>query len=132
MNTKDLAKRWFAHIDAKDFAALKGMLDPKHAFKNPMTPAPTDSEGHLGMIHMMTSALKGEHVLDRMVAEGDYVAVSGRWRGAHTGEFNGIPATGNKVEFTFVDVLHFENGKLTDEHMEMSPMAIMAQIGAKG
>jgi predicted ester cyclase len=132
MDTKELAQRWFAHIDAKDLAALKGLLDPRHSFKNPMTPAPVGGEEHLGMIRMMTSALEGEHILDRLVAEGGYVAVSGRWRGSHTGEFNGIPATGNQVEFTFVDVLHFENGKLTDEHMEMNPMAIMAQIGAKG
>jgi predicted ester cyclase len=132
MNPKDLAKRWYAHIDAKELAALKGLLDPKHSFRNPMTPAPVGAEEHLGMMQMMTSALKGEHILDRVVAEGGYVAVSGRWHGTHVGEFNGVPATGNKVEFTFMDMLHIENGKITDEHLEMNPMAIMAQIGAKG
>ena len=132
MNPKDFARRWFAHIDARDFAALKGLLDPRHSFRNPMTPAPVGVEEHLGMLESMTTALQGAHVLDRLVVEGDYVAVSGRWQGRHVGEFNGIPATGNKVEFTFMDMLHFENGKLTDEHLEMNPMAILGQIGAKG
>ena len=132
MTNKELAKKWYGLIDAKDLAGLQGLLDPRHRFQNPMTPAPVGVDEHIGMMQMMTSALKGGHVLEKLLAEGDYVTVGGRWKGTHVGEFNGIPATGNRVEFTFIDILHFENGKLTDEHLEMNPMAIMAQIGAKG
>lgn len=50
--------------------------------------------------------------------------------GTHTGEFNGIAATGNTVEFTFVDILHVVNGKVVKEHFELNPMTFMQQIGA--
>jgi predicted ester cyclase len=130
MTTKDLATQWFTLIDKKDFTGLKNLAGATHKFNNPMTPSPVGTDEHLGMIQMMTGALQGSHILDKVIAEGDYAAVSGRFRGKHVGEFNGVPATGRQVEFGFIDFMHFENGKLTDEHIEMSPMSIMAQIGA--
>jgi predicted ester cyclase len=131
MNNKEIAKTWFAHIDAKNFDGLKQLMAPNHSFHNPMSPEPAGADQHLGMMQMMTGALKGEHHLDIVIAEGDYVAVRGRWSGKHVGEFNGVPATGNDVSFTWTDVFHFIGGKVADEHLEMNPMAIMAQIGAK-
>ena len=130
MTNKDLAAKWYAHIDKQDIPALKNLLDPAHRFSNPMAPAPVGVDEHLGMVQMMTSALKGAHTLERVISEGEYVAVQGRWKGKHVGEFNGVPATGKPVEFTFTDILHFQNGRIADEHLEMNPMAIMAQIGA--
>lgn len=132
MSNKDIARTWFACIDGGDFATLKGLLGPRHSFRSPMTPAPVGADEHLGMLQGMTMALKGEHSLQQVLEEGDYVVVEGRWRGKHVGEFNGVPATGNPVEFSFIDILRFENGKIGDEHLELNPIAILAQIGAKG
>lgn len=131
MTNKEIVKAWFAAIDSKDFNTVKGLMDSgKHSFRNPMTPAPVGVDEHLGMMHMMTTAFEGEHTLNLILEENDHVAVSGKWSGKHTGEFNGTPATGNAVEFYFVDLFHIENGKVTKEHFEMNPMSIMVQIGA--
>lgn len=130
MSNKDIARKWFAHIDAKDTAALKGLLGPKHSFRSPMAPAPVGAEEHLGMVANLTTALKGGHILDKVLAEGDDVVVSGRYSGKHVADFMGVPATGKQVEFTFIDILHFENGKIADDHLELNPAAVMAQIGA--
>jgi ketosteroid isomerase-like protein len=128
MAHKDIAKDWFASIDANTLDKNASMLADNHQFFNPMTPAPANKEEHIGILKMMTSGLQGKHILDLVLTEGDHVAVKGRWVGTHAGDFNGIPATGKPVEFTWVDILQIENGKIAREHMEMNPMAIMMQI----
>jgi steroid delta-isomerase-like uncharacterized protein len=130
MTNKDIVKKWFAHIDSKQFNEVKSLMNNDHSFKNPMTPEPVGVDQHLGMMQMMTSAFDGTHILDLVLESGDYVIVSGRWNGKHTGAFNGIPASGKTVEFPFIDIFHVKNGKVTDEHMEMNPMSIMQQLGA--
>ena len=130
MTNIEIVKAWFAAIDAKDFATLKDLMDSNLKFRNPMTPEPIGADEHLKLIEMTTSALDGKHVLNLIFADNDHVAVSAKWIGKHTGEFNGIPATGKPVEFYFVDIFHVVNGKIMNEHMELNPMIIMQQIGA--
>lgn len=130
MTKKEIVKTWFAQIDAKNFDAIRSLMAANHSFHNPMTPSALDSEGHIGMMQQMTSAWDGEHICDIVLEDGNYVVVKGRWAGKHVGEFNGIAATGNQVEFTWTDIFEFENGKVTNEYFEMNPMTMMAQIGA--
>ena len=130
MTNKEIAKAWFASIDSNDFNGIKKLMDSKHTFHNPMTPSPVGTDQHLGMMQMMTSSFKGKHHLELLISENEYVGVKGTWKGTHTGEFNGIPATNKPVEFSFTDIFHIVNGKVADEYFEMNPMAIMAQIGA--
>jgi predicted ester cyclase len=130
MTNKEIAKAWFAAIDQNHFDGVKKLMNDNHSFHNPMTPTPAGVNEHLGMMQMMTGAFAGKHHLDLVLSEGEYVTVRGTWKGKHTGEFNGVPATGNPVQFTFIDIFHVVNGKVTEEYFEMNPMAIMAQIGA--
>lgn len=129
MNNKQVIKEWFANIDAKNFDGIKKLMDKKHAFHNPLSPAPAGVDEHLGMIQMLTNALPGNHHVDLTINDGEYITVRGHWSGKHTGDFNGVPATGKPVRFTWTDIFHIEKGKVTDEYLEMNPMAIMSQIG---
>jgi predicted ester cyclase len=130
MTNKEIAKAWFAAIDKREFEKVKGLMHPAHKFHNPMTPAPAGTEEHIGMMQMMTSAFSGQHELELILEEGKHIAVRGRWKGRHTGEFNGVPATGKTVEFTFTDIFEISEGKVRREDFEMNPMAIMAQVSA--
>jgi predicted ester cyclase len=130
MTPKDFITTWFAQIDGKKFDSLKKMMDNKHQFDNPMTPAPVGSDDHVGMMQMMTTSFDGKHLLDKVITDGEWVTARGRWTGKHTGEFNGIPATGKPVEFSWMDMMHIVNGKVVEEYFEMNPMTIMSQIGA--
>jgi predicted ester cyclase len=130
MDLKQFARDWFANIDKQNWTAIEPCIDAQHKFRNSMTPQPIGKAEHLGMMQMMTSAFTGAHTLNVVFADADHVAISGRWKGKHTGDFNGIPATGNDVDFTFVDLMHVVNGKVVNEHMELNPMTIMQQVGA--
>lgn len=130
MTSKEIVTNWFAHIDNKNFDGVRSLMADNHEFHNPMTPEPLNADGHIGMMQMMTAAFEGQHHLDITVEEKEYVAVKGRWTGTHVGEFEGIPATGKDIEFSFSDLFRIQDGKVGYEHMELNPMSIMAQLGA--
>jgi predicted ester cyclase len=130
MTPKEFAEKWFKTIDAKDYDGLRSLISSNHKFVNPATPDALIGESHIGMIQGMMSAFTGGHRIEQILSEGEWVVTRGRWVGTHTGEFNGIPATGNKVNFTFMDTMHVVNGKLAEEFMEWNAMTLMTQIGA--
>jgi predicted ester cyclase len=129
MTPKDFIRTWFANIDADRYQELERMMDSDHQFNNPMTPAPANKEQHLGMIKMMSSTFTGnKHHLDAIVGEGEWVTARGRVSCNHSGEFNGVPATNKRIEFSWIDVMHVVDGKVKEEYFEMNPMSIMQQI----
>ena len=130
MTNKEIAKAWFAAIDANNFEAVKKLMHSQHSFRNPMTPTPVGQDEHIGMMQMMTSAFEGGHDLELILTDAEYVTVTGRYKGKHIAEFNGLPATNKNVDFTFIDVFQIEDGKVRNEFFEMNPMSIMMQIGA--
>src|SRR5215216_4112297 len=99
MTNRQIVEAWFSHIDTNNFDAVKNLMDARHSFKNPMSPEPANAEEHIGMMQMMTGAFSGQHHFDQLVEQGEWIAVSGHWEGTHTGEFNGVPATGKRVTF---------------------------------
>ena len=129
MTNKEIAKAWFAAIDNKDYNAIRSLAHPDHKFHNPMTPAPATTEEHIGLMQMMSGAFTGQHKIDLVMEDDDHVAVRARYVSKHTGEFNGIPATGKPVEMSFIDIFEIVDGKVRKEVLEMNPMSIMAQIG---
>lgn len=129
MKPKEFIQTWFANIDANRYDALEKMADSSHTFVNPMGPEPANKEQHLGMIRMMTTSFtENKHHLDMIVSEGEWVTARGRVSCRHTGEFNGVPATNRKIEFSWIDMMHVVNGKVKEEYFEMNPMSIMQQL----
>ncbi len=72
-----------------------------------------------------------EYVLEpvEMIAEGDKVAVKARLKGTHLGPFNGIPATGRKVDLLFHITYQIRDGKIVDHWMLIDGMEMMQQLG---
>ncbi len=130
MKHKEIITAWYQNIDNENPEKIRELCHPDHTFQNPMAPAPLNKEEHIGMMQMMTSALKGQHLVDHAIEDGDWIAIRARWKGKHVGEFEGIAATGNEVEFSFIDIFHIVDGKVKEEYLEMNPLAIMSQIGA--
>ena len=64
-----------------------------------------------------------------MIAEGDQVAVKARLKGTHLGLFNGIPATGRKVDLLFHITYQIQDGKIVDHWMVLDSMEMMQQLG---
>jgi predicted ester cyclase len=72
---------------------------------------------------------KYEMFADEIMAEGDRVVVRARFKGCHTGEFNGIQPTNRQVEFPFVISYEIENGKIVHHWLIADQAALMEQLG---
>ena len=67
--------------------------------------------------------------IEELVASGDKVAVRFIARGTHKGDFQGIPATGNKMELSGIVILHIKDGKIIEERQDTDSLGFMMQLG---
>jgi steroid delta-isomerase-like uncharacterized protein len=67
--------------------------------------------------------------IEELVASGDKVAVRFIARGTHKGDFQGIPATGNKMELSGIAILQIKDGKIIEERQEVDSLGFMMQLG---
>ena len=130
MTPKEFVKIWFEVVDTRKYDQMKTMMADNHQFINPVSPVPLNRDAHIGMVQQLISGFTGRHTIEQMIVEGEWAVSRQRWSGKHTGEFNGIPASGKPVEFTITDIMHVVNGKLEEEYMEWNVMTLMMQIGA--
>ena len=71
------------------------------------------------------------YTVEDQVAEGDKVVTRYSASGTHQGEFFGIAGTGDRVEFTGIQIDRFdEGGKMVEEWPEYDLLGAMRQIGA--
>lgn len=128
MTNKDIVKKYFDSINNDNFDAIRKQLADNHLFYNPATEQPLNTAGHLAMMERRAAAFDGRYILELVLEEGSHVTIQGRWEGTHKGDFNGIPATGNKVTFPWIDLLEVKDGKIATEHIEFNPASIVAQL----
>ena len=67
--------------------------------------------------------------MEDLVISGDRVAGRFTYRGTHTGEFLGIPATGRKVEMRSIDIWRVEDGMLVEHWDELNTLQLLQQMG---
>jgi steroid delta-isomerase-like uncharacterized protein len=83
------------------------------------------------------AALKGWHqafpdisiVPEKLIAEGDLVAIYWIARGTNTGTGNGLPATGKKVEQSGITIWRIVSGKIKEEWSAFDQLSMMQQLG---
>jgi predicted ester cyclase len=71
-----------------------------------------------------------ESTLEDLIAEGDKVVARWRAQATHQGEYMGISATGNRVEFTGISVYRIDRGKIAESWNVSDDLGLMRQIGA--
>jgi steroid delta-isomerase-like uncharacterized protein len=70
------------------------------------------------------------HAVDEMIAEGNTVAARWTVTGTHTGEFQGIAATGKSVRLSGITVHHLAGGRIKETWLAVDNLELMQQIGA--
>ena len=83
------------------------------------------------------AALKGWHqafsditiVPEKLIAEGDLVAIYWIARGTNTGTGNGLPATGKKAELAGITIWRIVDGKIREEWSAFDQLSMMQQLG---
>jgi steroid delta-isomerase-like uncharacterized protein len=68
--------------------------------------------------------------MEDLVMSGDRVVGRFVYRGTHTGEFMGIPASGNPVEMRSIDIWRAEDGMFVEHWDELNLLEMFQQMGA--
>lgn len=67
--------------------------------------------------------------IKNIFGQGDNIVKQWNFKGKHTGEFFGIPATGNLVDVEGVTLVKMKNGKIAQEQDFMDNMVFLEQLG---
>ena len=114
-------KNWdaFDELNADDFVNLSAPPG-----------VPSNKEGGKMFLGAFISAFPDSYVtIDEMIAEGDRVVTKKTFKGTHTGELNGIPATGNRVSIQYVDIMRLRDGQIVEHWLAMDQLSFMQQLG---
>jgi steroid delta-isomerase-like uncharacterized protein len=68
--------------------------------------------------------------MEDLVIAGDRVVGRFVYRGTHTGELLGIPASGNRVEMRSIDIWRVEDGMFVEHWDELNLLEVFQQVGA--
>jgi steroid delta-isomerase-like uncharacterized protein len=60
---------------------------------------------------------------------GDKVFTYAFWEGTHKAQFNGIPATGKKVQVEYMDIWRIKNGQIVENWVMMDILGLLIQLG---
>ncbi len=71
------------------------------------------------------------HVED-LIQEGDKVVARITVTGTHKGEFMGVPASGNEIDVSLIDIIRFRDDKMIEHWAVMDMAAMMEQMGVTG
>jgi steroid delta-isomerase-like uncharacterized protein len=68
--------------------------------------------------------------MEDLVVSGDRVVGRFVYRGTHTGEMMGFPASGRPVEMRSIDIWRVEDGRFVEHWDELNLLQVFQQIGA--
>ena len=79
--------------------------------------------------YFVTGFSNREFIVKEIFASGDKVTKYWQFKGTHTGDFMGIPATGKTIDVEGCTIARMVNGKIVEERDFMDNMDFMKQLG---
>ncbi len=99
---------------------------------DPAPGQPAGRDGFRAFFTELTAAFPDAHIEPaHMVADDENVAVAYTLTGTHKGEFQGIAATGTKIEVRGLQIGRFENGQIVERWGSSDELGILQQLGAE-
>lgn len=131
----EVVRRYVADVWDADNPAdpdvLRRVLSPSFQRHTSATAPPLDREAQIERLQAIKAAFPDITITaDDFVASGDKVVMRATLRGTHQGEFMGIPATGNEVTVTVIDVIRVADGLLQEQWGGPDAFDMLSQIGA--
>lgn len=127
---KELARQFFAGIDADHAASMPALFAPEFTAHLPGMP-PLDRHAFQQFGQGFYAAFPDlRHAIEAQVAEGDTVVNSIVVHGTHQGVFQGMPPTGRTINIALYATQRFAGDKLIETHLLFDALGLMQQIGA--
>lgn len=126
---KAVARRYFKAYETGDIDAVMEFISPTYFLHSGGGGEPMNSEERKRDETVFFSAFSNiQVVVEDQIAEGDKVANRITMHCTHTGEYQRIPASGKRINITYVDIVLIKSGKIVEEWVEFDLMSILRQI----
>lgn len=129
---KDLVRRFTEATNAADWDALAEIVAEDFTRHSAATAGPPvgSRDEFVRLQESFLGSFPDQRVtVQRLVAEGDYVAGLATYTGTHTGPMGEFPATGRTVESPFLAMFRVEEGRIAELWVEWDNLAILTQLG---
>jgi steroid delta-isomerase-like uncharacterized protein len=130
----DIAQRYTDGIwNKKDMTIGETLFSDDFIDHHPIPGQLPGREGFMDTVELYLSAFPDLQVQnDDVFGSGDRIVIRWTATGTHTGELMGIPASGNPVTITGIDILRIVDGQIAERWAEDNALELMGQIGALG
>ena len=130
---KQLVREFTEVLNAADWDGLDAVLTEdfrRHSQATTEMPEITSREAFKNLQRRFLVSMPDQRVaIERLVAEGDWVAAYATYSGTNTGPMGDIPATGKAVELPFLSLFRIEEGKIAELWVEWDNVAFLGQLG---
>jgi steroid delta-isomerase-like uncharacterized protein len=127
---KAIARRFLAAFAAGDTATLTQVVSENIVDHNAPPGAKPGRAGLFDAVAMFRAGFPDLQIsTDRIVAEGESVAVHGRMKGTNTGPLMGRPATGKSADIGYMDMYRIVNGQIAEVWHVEDIVGMLAQLG---
>jgi predicted ester cyclase len=129
-SNKAIAHRFLEEFkNQHKFSTIDDLFSPQAVTHLPVEGLPDGPEGQKAIGRSLFATFPDVHVtLDNVTAEGNFVAERHTARATHSGEFNGVAATGRKIYWTENHLYRIEGGKIQELWSEWSYQKLMDQL----
>jgi steroid delta-isomerase-like uncharacterized protein len=128
---KEIVKRFLEGLNKGNVEIMDELYAPEYSwYYSSTTPKPMTREETIEFFATFLRAFPDANwSIQGLFPVGDRVIAWLTVRGTHQGEFQGIPATGNKIEFNGFDMFRIQNGKVVEEREETDMLGLYQQLG---
>jgi steroid delta-isomerase-like uncharacterized protein len=126
-----LVRSVFDKLDNRDDTVFQELYAPEYGWHTPANnPNALTREQEAEFVKLLWAGFPDMRWdIAEVITRGDRVVVRFTVKGTHQAEYQGIPATGNKVEIGGLWVGRIKNGRLIEAREEADVMGLMQQLG---
>jgi steroid delta-isomerase-like uncharacterized protein len=126
---KAVVRRFFAALDDQDVDTVGDLLASDYRLHFDGNPE-MDRGAGIGFFSAFLAAFPDiSHQVQDQLAEGDRVATRILVRGTHQKEMMGIPATGNEIAISAINMVRVDDGKIAEHWVNSDSLGMMMQLG---
>jgi steroid delta-isomerase-like uncharacterized protein len=128
---KEIVKRFFEAWNKEDMGAMKELLAPEYVYYLPSNSAtPRSREEVIDGTKLFYKGFPDvSWSIEESMATGNKVISRWIMRGTHQEEFEGFPATGNKIETSGILITRIENGQIIENREDWDMLGLFMQLG---
>jgi predicted ester cyclase len=127
IDPRGVVERMLAFVDAQDWDEVRALVSPSCKVQVGAFRGGRDEWQWLGE-QFYAGFPDGKHHIEDAIVSSDRVCLLGTWTGTHRGTFQGVPATGKKVAFSWTMTYRVADGKIVENRSELDSAGLMQQL----